>query len=130
MIRLPPRSTRTDTLFPYTTLFRSKEDGWRGLVAPRAVDEQILGDAAKKAARVDEPVALLASRRARENLLHEIGRFLGPRLAAQEMKERGAMRPIDGVQVVPGISQPIDCRRPLVGMRSEERRGGKGWVRT
>src|SRR3546814_1635340 len=26
MIRRPPRSTRTDTLFPYTTLFRSK---WR-----------------------------------------------------------------------------------------------------
>src|SRR3546814_6655589 len=23
MLRLPPRSTRTDTLFPYTTLFRS-----------------------------------------------------------------------------------------------------------
>src|SRR3546814_20730900 len=32
MIRLPPRSTRTDTLFPYATLFRS------GLcAAPRAV---------------------------------------------------------------------------------------------
>src|SRR3546814_14118684 len=27
MIRRPPRSTRTDTLFPYTTLFRSREDG-------------------------------------------------------------------------------------------------------
>src|SRR3546814_14134829 len=26
MIRLPPRSTRTDTLFPYTTLFRSRLD--------------------------------------------------------------------------------------------------------
>src|SRR3546814_17521416 len=26
MIRRPPRSTRTDTLFPYTTLFRSYED--------------------------------------------------------------------------------------------------------
>src|SRR3546814_9124001 len=26
MIRRPPRSTRTDTLFPYTTLFRSMED--------------------------------------------------------------------------------------------------------
>src|SRR3546814_1229691 len=26
MIRLPPRSTRTDTLFPYTTLFRSSDD--------------------------------------------------------------------------------------------------------
>src|SRR3546814_16371899 len=32
MIRRPPRSTRTDTLFPYTTLFRSDPtnlvDGW------------------------------------------------------------------------------------------------------
>src|SRR3546814_6367633 len=32
MIRRPPRSTRTDTLFPYTTLFRSRlrpYDRWR-----------------------------------------------------------------------------------------------------
>src|SRR3546814_11097720 len=29
MIRRPPRSTRTDTLFPYTTLFRSCRKGWR-----------------------------------------------------------------------------------------------------
>src|SRR3546814_2153047 len=27
MIRRPPRSTRTDTLFPYTTLFRSHDHG-------------------------------------------------------------------------------------------------------
>src|SRR3546814_7002505 len=27
MIRRPPRSTRTDTLFPYTTLFRSPQIG-------------------------------------------------------------------------------------------------------
>src|SRR3546814_5436305 len=33
MIRRPPRSTRTDTLFPYTTLFRSNE---RALVGIRA----------------------------------------------------------------------------------------------
>src|SRR3546814_19663297 len=26
MVRRPPRSTRTDTLFPYTTLFRSSKD--------------------------------------------------------------------------------------------------------
>src|SRR3546814_15673922 len=26
MIRRPPRSTRTDTLFPYTTLFRSPDE--------------------------------------------------------------------------------------------------------
>src|SRR3546814_1390224 len=29
MMRLPPRSTRTDTLFPYTTLFRSVPAGER-----------------------------------------------------------------------------------------------------
>src|SRR3546814_15261085 len=28
MIRRPPRSTRTDTLFPYTTLFRSDLKRW------------------------------------------------------------------------------------------------------
>src|SRR3546814_2026428 len=32
MIRRPPRSTRTDTLFPYTTLFRSGS-GFRGNVS-------------------------------------------------------------------------------------------------
>src|SRR3546814_16456275 len=30
MIRRPPRSTRTDTHFPYTTLFRSSCDGGGG----------------------------------------------------------------------------------------------------
>src|SRR3546814_13724504 len=40
MIRRPPRSTRTDTLFPYTTLFRS--DQQRGALR---------GDAAAGAAR-------------------------------------------------------------------------------
>src|SRR3546814_6012281 len=30
MIRRPPRSTRTDTLFPYTTLFRSAVPGRAG----------------------------------------------------------------------------------------------------
>src|SRR3546814_1505878 len=34
MIRRPPRSTRTDTLFPYTTLFRSGDD-----LAARALEE-------------------------------------------------------------------------------------------
>src|SRR3546814_20326684 len=33
MIRRPPRSTRTDTLFPYTTLFRSVNGGMLFLVA-------------------------------------------------------------------------------------------------
>src|SRR3546814_13678355 len=33
MIRRPPRSTRTDTLFPYTTLFRSVADAFAQEVA-------------------------------------------------------------------------------------------------
>src|SRR3546814_5489403 len=37
MIRRPPRSTRTDTLFPYTTLFRSR------LTADTAVVEIVVG---------------------------------------------------------------------------------------
>src|SRR3546814_7371131 len=48
MIRRPPRSTRTDTLFPYTTLFRSPSpchllqcengdaDHWMPFPAPRS----------------------------------------------------------------------------------------------
>src|SRR3546814_15730018 len=40
MLLLPPRSTRTDTLFPYTALFRSREDdevtGFVDLVSERA----------------------------------------------------------------------------------------------
>src|SRR3546814_16235525 len=56
MIRRPPRSTRTDTLFPYTTLFRSlalQQDGalagrleagqhaqQRGLAAARGAEQR------------------------------------------------------------------------------------------
>src|SRR3546814_5037034 len=45
MIRRPPRSTRTDTLFPYTTLFRSQRRdavhaGDRQRRAPGAVEHQ------------------------------------------------------------------------------------------
>src|SRR3546814_3399346 len=40
MIRRPPRSTRTDTLFPYTTLFRSGDDRRPYIVA--AITEQRL----------------------------------------------------------------------------------------
>src|SRR3546814_13811596 len=41
MIRRPPVSTRTDTLFPYTTLFRSPGDG---IVVVRGEERQIGGD--------------------------------------------------------------------------------------
>src|SRR3546814_7169823 len=38
MIRRPPRSTRTDTLFPYTTLFRSRCAGYAIASTVRHVD--------------------------------------------------------------------------------------------
>src|SRR3546814_4690335 len=38
MIRRPPRSTRTDTLFPYTTLFRNWRDAspWNTVATPES----------------------------------------------------------------------------------------------
>src|SRR3546814_9717269 len=55
MIRRPPRSTRTDTLFPYTTLFRS----WDGLVLG-SLDGFTVGITADR--RADEQAALFERR--------------------------------------------------------------------
>src|SRR3546814_8914329 len=59
MIRRPPRSTRTDTLFPYTTLFRSphhdlRDAGDDGSAAALAAAEQAGGDSG---GGVGEPAA-------------------------------------------------------------------------
>src|SRR3546814_7197101 len=43
MIRLPPRSTRTDTLFPYTTLFRSIDAGMHRGPAPERIGANAVG---------------------------------------------------------------------------------------
>src|SRR3546814_9778782 len=48
MIRRPPRSTRTDTLFPYTTLFRSPIDiliNNAGIALPAPIDDPSFDDA-------------------------------------------------------------------------------------
>src|SRR3546814_18993221 len=73
MIRRPPRSTRTDTLFPYTTLFRSREDRFqgvgkvdallRGLPAHRGDGRARAGDAALRPDEAGRP-ARTAPRRA------------------------------------------------------------------
>src|SRR3546814_11868380 len=46
MIRRPPRSTRTDTLFPYTTLFRSAQGRGMTLMSPpgRRIGEKTMND--------------------------------------------------------------------------------------
>src|SRR3546814_18563650 len=55
MIRRPPRSTRTYTLFPYTTLFRSvvSSGGWRGLGRPVGGGSLRLGGAGEQLARIE-----------------------------------------------------------------------------
>src|SRR3546814_1890911 len=79
MIRLPPRSTRTDTLFPYTTLFRSAVHVIpRPVIVQRAgveiVDEHAPARAAGKAhagaAEIGLPTVERAERRAQRSEEH------------------------------------------------------------
>src|SRR3546814_11533000 len=44
MLRRPPRSTRTDTLFPYTTLFRSVLHAINTPIALEEIDIPVLGE--------------------------------------------------------------------------------------
>src|SRR3546814_4475146 len=60
MIRRPPRSTRTDTLFPYTTLFRSTDRQAVGRaedpgVARQGADQPAGGAAARRADGIARP---------------------------------------------------------------------------
>src|SRR3546814_8473320 len=63
MIRRPPRSTRTDTLFPYTTLFRS--DLHRLLERLAGVDEHVVAcfhaSLVERARHDDAAVAAIAA---------------------------------------------------------------------
>src|SRR3546814_18872919 len=63
MIRRPPISTRTDTLFPYTTLFRSRGDLFEGVVDRGRGVGLLDGDALDI-----DPGAIIV-----EQLLHHLG---------------------------------------------------------
>src|SRR3546814_18929982 len=54
MIRRPPRSTRTDTLFPYTTLFRSENIG-QGDAENNLRDPTVREHEAERGQRVSNP---------------------------------------------------------------------------
>src|SRR3546814_7039618 len=67
MIRRPPRSTRTDTLFPYTTLFRSG-----GSPGPSSRTDKVSWSSVRRPSivtRVPDPayLATLSSRRSEEH---------------------------------------------------------------
>src|SRR3546814_14168297 len=78
MIRRPPRSTRTDTLFPYTTLFRSRHGAQelilqRGDLALQQRDRIFVGR---------QPAGMADIREVDQGLLAEIDRSLYSRLPA------------------------------------------------
>src|SRR3546814_20710388 len=92
MIRRPPRSTRTDTLFPYTTLFRS--GGSVGQLAPatqldRAEDHQRTDHRANPDLRRGQAGQLAGGRQARDDFLHAVlPRALAEAIAVQQVHAR------------------------------------------
>src|SRR3546814_15395129 len=118
MIRRPPRSTRTDTLFPYTTLFRSAVeqrvgealvDGFGGVLDP--VDE-IVGRAGD-----DEGFGGVV----------EDGVAIGAGLAHQQRAQRPGV--IGGVAAA-NIGNRARRQTGGGGLRSAERRVGEECVST
>src|SRR3546814_13798210 len=61
MIRLPPGSTRTDTLFPYTTLVRSPMKGWLSIVLSLLLAFGVTAGAMAHAAEPGSGTRVLAS---------------------------------------------------------------------
>src|SRR3546814_12907747 len=78
MIRRPPRSTRTDPLLPYTTLFRS----------PDSLDAQIIKDAAAVFSR-GEKMQLTYS-------VRNTHRAVGTRLSSEITRTIGMAKLADG----------------------------------
>src|SRR3546814_2900520 len=103
MIRRPPRSTRTDTLFPYTTLFRSPHYVRRELVVERDAPGRLLcrnrflsrhrqvdgraGDESNGEGRVAE-LALLISKTSAERQRRRIVQFVIPLSKASDRFSR------------------------------------------
>src|SRR3546814_272253 len=89
MIRRPPRSTRTDTLFPYTTLFRSN---FRSKLAPGAITAD-----GKPMADILDPMRRRALRHASpEGFETAIPRLM---LAARSLPESG----------MASVYEPVAC---------------------
>src|SRR3546814_1043801 len=85
MIRRPPRSTRTDTLFPYTTLFRSRLDRRFARLALRLAHVERVADGTDRAEfgiRGLGRAAVFEERRIGERFIdaaHRLHRHLGGR---------------------------------------------------
>src|SRR3546814_11544102 len=105
MIRLPPRSNRTDTLFPYTTLFRSRTTEEAGHRPGRKAGAMVV--------LVDGAVALYVERGGRTLLTFTDSLDpLGPACAAPaEAVRRGALGRLT-VEKAHGTALTGDARTP------------------
>src|SRR3546814_4509204 len=113
MIRRPPRSTLTDTLFPYTTLFRSP----RGAVAP-----DLGRGIAEDAGACGRPCRLGWGFSVQGNSLFRAAPLIGPPAACQ-----GSGRALAGALTPAAASARASrsrCRR------RRRRRRGEPWWRT
>src|SRR3546814_14211159 len=117
MIRRPPRSTRTDTLFPYTTLFRSDV-----LQADEAGGAAVLVDDDRHVEAVDLHLS--------EQLGHPLG--LGHDAGRTgQLGHRALLVAVAlGAHEVLGVHDAADVVGPLAACRSEDRRVGEGGVGT
>src|SRR3546814_16192720 len=87
MIRRPPRSTRTDTLFPYTTLFRSlpKSSPFRGGALAQQFLFELLGHFLDVLGRPAGDIHAQAQTHAREHFLDFIERLAAEVRRAQHL---------------------------------------------
>src|SRR3546814_16060799 len=142
MIRRPPRSTRTDSLFPYTTLFRS-DGGKRGLFHTLRVPDQRHrrsdGRLSLSRLRPHRSAAQFHHLRRRHHRDKDLLSFLDARPAALSKSGRNPhikpTRAISGPAIsrrTVRVAAPPNDRtwpRGTILPALEERRVGKGWVR-
>src|SRR3546814_13201938 len=119
MIRRPPRSTRTDTLFPYTTLFRSGLDERAG--ESPAIEE---GEEGQNHLRHREQAVIGRIEQANHDQGHRPGDDLRDNLAARTPDHRTA----HAVAECAGTVLRVACTLEFRAFRSEERRVGKEGV--
>src|SRR3546814_10396202 len=101
MIRRPPRSTRTDTLLPYTTPFRSARGGAGGDVRRLHRAGVDAGDLAQGAVDVDQPraadQALVGNAAELRGQAFEDGDFLRRGGREADVADLGFQRPVVAV---------------------------------
>src|SRR3546814_15642434 len=94
MIRRPPRATRTDTLFPYTTLFRSKAVGEHAAPRREPDSRQSPKDGARAARPSPDAHGILPAQHRRAHQGRGVsGAERGVGLASLRRGRRAGLRP-------------------------------------